>query len=142
MTLSVRRVLQLKGGVGIETTPPQTPVRAALARCGATGAGGLIVAAEDGALLGVFDAVAAAAAVANGDRRFDLIVADLMDSEPPRCGLGEDIGAVARRVRDAGVAIIPVVDAETLVGALSFGDIARAMLRDREMSDHALPDAA
>ena len=129
MALTVRRVLQLKGVVGVHKVAPDATVKSAFEEFERRKVSALMVVGEDGDLRGLLRKTDIVAAI-DGDAVDDERVADHMIDDLQPCGLADDARAVLRRVAARGLRHLPVVDADTLVGVITTGDMARAISRD------------
>lgn len=131
MTLSVRRVLQLKGAVGVETVSTGVSAAAALERCRRQGVSMLVVVDEIGDPVGVVHEADLMGEQGPADR--SAAVDAVMRRDFPTCSLEDSTHDVMARLTAPERGVLPVIAADTLVGVVSRGDVRRAARRHRRV---------
>jgi CBS domain-containing protein len=131
-----KEILRIKGTT-LYTVTPATQLAEAIDTMVDNDIGSLVV-MERGRLTGMltFREVLRAlrGGVAPGDRR----VADVMAQDPTTVGPDVEVDDLRRIMLETRVRYVPVMDGTTLVGVLSFHDVARAVLEEQSFENRML----
>jgi len=137
----IEHILRRKGS-DVVTVSAQDPVTSAVAVLGEHNIGALVVAGDDGAIVGILSERDVVRALArDGATVLQQAVGDLMTTEVTTCGLlmtANDLMSVMteRRIRH-----IPVVSSEDqLVGIVSIGDVVKTRIDELETERETLHD--
>jgi CBS domain-containing protein len=68
------------------------------------------------------------------------LVGEFMNADPTRVDAKTDINDLRRTMLESRVRYIPVMDRDTLVGVISFHDVARAVLEEQGFENRMLKD--
>jgi CBS domain-containing protein len=136
----IEHILRRKGS-DVITVSAQDPVTTAVAVLGEHNLGALVVAGDDGAIVGILSERDVVRALArDGAAVLQRAVGDLMTTEVTTCGLlmtADDLMSIMteRRIRH-----IPVVADDRLVGIVSIGDVVKTRIDELETERGALHD--
>lgn len=135
--MKVSDILRVKGGT-LFTVHPDEP----LARAAETMAGkdiGSLVVMELGDLVGMLTfREVIAAVVANGGTVGTKIVRSVMDDAPLTCTPETEIDEVRRMMLGRHARYMPVMDGKTLMGVISFYDVAKAVVDSQDFENRML----
>jgi CBS domain-containing protein len=136
--MKVADILRVKGGPALLTTAPDTPLTAALQTMADEDIGSLLV-VENGQFLGLvtFREVIAAV-VDNGGSAHKISVRSSMQLHPPVCSPQTELGDVRRLMLDHHARYLPVMDKQTLLGVISFYDVAKAVVDSQGFENRML----
>jgi len=135
--MQVREILALKGKV-LFTIAPQQKLAEAVATMSEHDVGSLVC-FDSGRMVGmltfreVLQALHKERAAWGGVR-----VADVMVRDPVTGSLDMDVDALRRLMVDKHMRYLPVMDGTTLMGVISFHDVARAVLEERGFENEML----
>jgi len=152
--MKVSDILRVKGHV-LFTVAPQTSLLQAVQTMAQHDIGSLVV-MDHGKLVGLLTFAEVIAAVAEGHGTLGAqTVAARMQTQVEVCGPDTTLDTLRRTMLDAGVRYIPVMQDGTLLGVISFHDVAQAVVREQDFEnqmlkayirdwpeDAGLPDAA
>ncbi len=68
----------------------------------------------------------------------EILVSEAMDPNPPTSNPEMDVDELRRMMVDTHTRYVPVMDGETVVGLISFHDVAKAVLEERNMENKLL----
>ena len=134
----IEHILRRKGS-DVVTVSAQDPVTRAVAVLGEHNIGALVVAGDEGAIVGILSERDVVRALADhGPAALQHKVGDLMTTEVTTCGLratADDLMSVMteRRIRH-----IPVVSDDGLVGIVSIGDVVKTRIDELETERETL----
>lgn len=133
--MQVADILRVKG-TALFTVAPDTPLADAIRTMALHDVGSLVV-MDSGHLAGMltFREVIGAFADAAIDR---MSVGDVMQRSPVSCKPGTGLDALRRLMLDSRTRYIPVLDGATLLGVLSFHDVARAVVQEQDFENRML----
>jgi CBS domain-containing protein len=135
--MQTREILRIKGGV-IFSVSPDAALASALATMVEKDIGSLVV-LEHGRLIGMLTfREVLKAANSNKGSVGGMKVKDVMMTSPPTVGPDVDVDDLRRVMIDSHVRYMPVQDGSTLVGVLSFHDVAKAMLEEQAFENRML----
>ena len=135
--MKVSDILRVKGNT-LFTVAPDTGLLEALNTMADQDIGSLVVMAH-GELVGmlsfreVIDALAR-----NGGVVGDATVGDSMDSAPTTCAPDTEIDDVRRLILQHHTRYMPVMDGKTLMGVISFYDVAKAVVEGQDFENRML----
>jgi CBS domain-containing protein len=133
-----KEILRIKGSA-LFTCPPQEPLTDAIGTMVELDMGSLVV-MERGRLAGMltFREVLKALHERGAAAAASLKVADVMLREPKFVGPDMEMDDLRRVMIDTHARYMPVMDGDTLVGVLSFHDVARAVLEEQSFENRML----
>ena len=133
--MQVSDILRIKG-TALFTVSPSTPLHEAARTMALHDVGSLVV-MDDGRLAGLltFRQVLGAMSAENGARSD---VGALMQREPVHCAPSTSLDELRRLLLDSGTRYIPVMDGTTLLGVISFRDVARAVVQEQDFENRML----
>ena len=133
----VSDILQLKGGT-LFTATPETPLVEAVATMAEKDIGSLLVIA-DGTLAGLLTFRELILKLhAQGGEVGDAVIGAVMDKAPLTCTPKTDVNEVRRMMLEHHARYLPVVDGSTLLGVISFFDVAKAVLEAQNFENQML----
>ena len=133
----VSEILQLKGGT-LFTATPETPLMHAVDVMAEKDIGSLVVMAG-GALVGMLTFREVSLELhKHGGAVGNSLGGPIMDKEPLTCTPKTDVNEVRRMMLDHHVRYLPVLDGATLVGVISFFDVAKAVLEAQNFENQML----
>jgi CBS domain-containing protein len=65
-------------------------------------------------------------------------VGDVMEREPVTASPSMDVNELRRTMIDSGARYLPVMDSNTLIGVISFRDVAKAVLEEQDFENRML----
>jgi CBS domain-containing protein len=133
----VSEILRIKGHT-LFTTPPERAVLEAVEVMAEHDIGSLVV-MDHGRLAGMltFAEVLRALAERRGSLG-DLAVADISEREPLTASPGLDVTELRRRMLERHARYVPVMDGTTLLGVVSFHDVAKAVYEEQSFENRML----
>jgi CBS domain-containing protein len=133
----VSEILQLKGGT-LFTATPETPLRDAVDAMAEKDIGSLVVMAN-GVLVGMLTFRELILELhKRGGAVGDAKVGPIMDHEPLTVTPKTDVNEVRRMMLEHHVRYLPVLDGSTLLGVISFFDVAKAVLEAQNFENQML----
>jgi CBS domain-containing protein len=140
----VSEILRIKGTV-LFTTPPEAPVMDAV-KCMAHHDIGSLVVMDHGRMIGIVTFAEVLRALADGGGTIgDLKIIAITERSPLTAAPSIDVNELRRTMLDRHARYVPVMDGNTLLGVVSFHDVAKAVLEEQslenEMLKHYIQDA-
>jgi len=143
--MEVKEVLQVKDST-LYTVHPESPLSEAVIMMAENDIGSVIV-VENGKLAGMltFREVMAILAKRQTERRVgptppiaEILVIEAMDRTPRTADPDMDVDELRRIMVDSHTRYVPVMEGDTIVGIVSFHDVAKAVLEERNMENKLL----
>ena len=135
--MKVSDILRVKGGT-LFTVSPDQPLAEALKAMAEHDIGSLVV-MEHGDLVGMLTfREVIQAVVRNGGMVGQTIVRTVMDNAPLTCTLETEIDEVRRMMLGRHARYMPVLDGRTLMGVISFYDVAKAVVDSQDFENRML----
>ena len=143
--MEVKEVLQVKD-TALFAVHPDSPLSEAVIMMSENDIGSVIV-MEGGKLAGMltFREVMAILAKRQSERRVgptppiaEILVLEAMDRNPPTSDPDMDVDELRRMMVDTHTRYVPVMEGDTIVGIVSFHDVAKAVLEERNMENKLL----
>jgi CBS domain-containing protein len=143
--MEVKEVLQVKDSALFAVHPDQ-PLSEAVIMMSDNDIGSVIV-MEGGKLAGMltFREVLSILAKRQTERRVgptppiaEILVIEAMDSNPPTTDPDMDVDELRRMMVDTHTRYVPVMEGDTIVGIVSFHDVAKAVLEERNLENKLL----
>lgn len=143
--MEVKEVLQVKGS-RLFTVRPETPLSEAVIMMADNDIGSAIVMVED-KLAGMltFREVLVILAKRQTERRVgptppiaEILVLEAMDRDPPTATPDMDVDELRRMMVDSHTRYVPVMEGDKVVGIVSFHDVAKAVLEERNLENKLL----
>ena len=143
--MEVKEVLQVKDSALFAVHPDQ-PLSEAVIMMSENDIGSVIV-MEGGKLAGMltFREVLAILAKRQAERRVgptppiaEILVIEAMDPNPPTTDPDMDVDELRRMMVDTHTRYVPVMEGDTIVGIVSFHDVAKAVLEERNLENKLL----
>ncbi|MCM8614029.1 CBS domain-containing protein [Accumulibacter sp.] len=143
--MEVREVLQVKDSA-LFTVHPDSPLSEAVIMMADNDIGSAIV-MDGGKLAGMltFREVLLILAKRQTERRVgptppiaEILVVEAMDRNPPTAHPDMDVDELRRMMVDSHTRYVPVMEEDTIVGIVSFHDVAKAVLEERNMENKLL----
>jgi CBS domain-containing protein len=143
--MEVKEVLQVKDSA-LFAVHPDSPLSEAVIMMADNDIGSVIV-MEGGKLAGMltFREVMAILAKRQTERRVgptppiaEILVIEAMDRNPPTADPDMDVDELRRIMVDTHTRYVPVMEEDTIVGIVSFHDVAKAVLEERNMENKLL----
>ncbi len=143
--MEVKEVLQVKDSA-LFAVHPDSPLSEAVIMMSENDIGSVIV-MEGGKLVGMltFREVLSILAKRQTERRVgptppiaEILVLEAMDRDPPTTDPDMDVDELRRIMVDTHTRYVPVMEGDTIVGIVSFHDVAKAVLEERNMENKLL----
>jgi CBS domain-containing protein len=135
--MKVSDILRVKGNT-LFTVSPDTALSEALTTMSDHDIGSLVVMAH-GDLVGMLTfREVIQAVVRNGGNVGTMIVRTVMDDHPLTCTPGTEIDEVRRMMLDRHARYMPVMNQRTLMGVISFYDVAKAVVDSQDFENRML----
>ena len=135
--MKVSDILRVKGNA-LYTIPPEASLLQAVQTMAQHDVGSMVV-IDDGRIVGMLTFSEVMAAVAEGNGSLGAhIVAERMDRDVETCGPETTLDTLRRTMLDAGLRYIPVTEGHTLLGVISFHDVALAVVREQDFENQML----
>lgn len=135
--MKVSDILRVKGGT-LFTVSPDQPLADALKAMAEHDIGSLVV-MEHGDLVGMLTfREVIQAVVRNGGTVGQTIVRTVMDNAPLTCTLETEIDEVRRMMLGRHARYMPVMNQRTLMGVISFYDVAKAVVDSQDFENRML----
>jgi CBS domain-containing protein len=140
----VSEILRIKGTV-LFTTPPDAPVMDAVKVMAQHDIGSLVV-VDHGRVTGIVTfAEVLRELAARGGALGDVTISAITERNPLTAAPSIDVNELRRTMLDRHARYVPVMDGNTLLGVVSFHDVAKAVLEEQslenEMLKHYIQDA-
>ena len=133
--MQVSDILRVKGGT-LFTVAPDTELLEATRTMAQHDVGSLVV-MDGGRLAGMLTFREVIVALADADPS-QLRVDGVMQRQPVHCSPDTTVDALRRLMLDSHTRYIPVMDGATLLGVLSFHDVARAVVEEQDFENRML----
>ncbi|OIQ78001.1 hypoxic response protein 1 [mine drainage metagenome] len=133
--MQVSDILRVKGSA-LFTVSPDTPLLLAAQTMAQNDVGSLVV-MQSGMLAGMLtfrEVIAALAGTAPAQTR----VGDVMQRKPVHCTPLTSLDELRRLMLDSRTRYIPVMEDTTLLGVISFHDVARAVVQEQDFENRML----
>jgi CBS domain-containing protein len=135
--MKVSDILRVKGGT-LYTVPPEQPLGQALSTMAEFDIGSLVVMSH-GDLVGILTfREVIQAVVRNGGSVGGMLVRSVMDDAPLTCTPETEIDEVRRMMLGRHARYMPVISHRTLMGVISFYDVARAVVDSQDFENRML----
>ncbi len=135
--MKVSDILRVKGST-LYTIPPSQPLATAVTTMSAMDMGSLVV-MEHGDLVGMLTfREVIAAVVKNGGTVGTSLVRSVMDDAPLTCTPETDMDEVRRMMLQHHARYMPVLERRTLMGVISFYDVAKAVVDAQDFETRML----
>jgi CBS domain-containing protein len=135
--MKVSDILRVKGGT-LYTVPPEEPLARAVATMAERDIGSLVV-MDRGELAGILTfREVIQAVVASGGSVNETIVRSVMDDHPLTCTPETEIDEVRRMMLGRHARYMPVMSQRTLMGVISFYDVAKAVVDSQDFENRML----
>ncbi len=135
--MKVADILRVKGNT-LFTVPPEQPLADAVATMAEMDIGSLVV-MEHGDLIGMLTfREVIQAVVRNGGSIGGSTVRSVMDDAPLTCTPETDMDEVRRMMLQRHARYMPVLDRRTLMGVISFYDVAKAVVDAQDFENRML----
>ena len=133
----VSEILRIKGTV-LFTTPPDAPVLDAV-KCMAQNDIGSLVVMDHGRMGGIvtFAEVLRALAERSGSLG-DVRISEITERNPLTAAPSIDVNELRRAMLERHARYVPVMDGTTLLGVVSFHDVAKAVLEEQSFENQML----
>ena len=140
----VSEILRIKGTV-LFTTAPEAPLLDAVKVMAQHDIGSLVV-MDRGKMVGIVTFAEVLRALAERDGTIgDMRISAITEREPLTAAPAIDVNELRRTMLDRHARYVPVMDGTTLLGVVSFHDVAKAILEEQtlenEMLKHYIQDA-
>lgn len=135
--MKVSDILRVKGST-LFTVVPDMPLADALKTMAEHDVGSLVV-MDHGDLTGMLTfREVIAAVVRNGNQVGTLLVRSVMDDHPMTCTMETEMDEVRRMMLGRHARYMPVLDGRTLMGVISFYDVAKAVVDAQDFENRML----
>ena len=135
--MKVSDILRVKGGT-LYTVPPEEPLAEAVKTMAGYDIGSLVV-MNRGELVGMLTfREVISAIVANNGSVGATVVRTVMDDAPLTCTPETEIDEVRRMMLQRHARYMPVMDSKTLMGVISFYDVAKAVVDSQDFENRML----
>jgi CBS domain-containing protein len=135
--MQVREIIQLKGGT-LYTATPKQPLAGAIETMAEFDVGSLVV-MDAGKMAGMLTFREVMLALkAHGSSLDGVTVGDIMVRDPVTAFPGMEANDLRRLMIDKHSRYLPVMDSDTLMGVISFLDVAKAVLEEQSFENRML----
>lgn len=135
--MKVSDILRVKGNA-LYTIHPEASLLQAVQTMAQHDIGSLVV-MDGGRIAGMLTFAEIIAAVSEGNGSLGAhIVAERMNPHVEACGPETTLDTLRRTMLDAGLRYIPVTEGSTLLGVISFHDVAMAVVREQDFENQML----
>ncbi|BBE09334.1 cystathionine-beta-synthase domain harboring protein [Mycoavidus cysteinexigens] len=135
--MQVRDILKVKGNT-LFTVRPETPLFEAVETMATHDIGSLVV-MEEGNLVGILTFREIILTLrANQGMLGVMVIRDIMNSSPLVCTPDTDISEVRRMMLERHARYLPVLNERTLMGVISFYDVAKAVVEEHGFENRML----
>ncbi len=136
--MQTREILRIKGGGALYTVTAGATLAEAVGVLVDHDIGSLVV-MERGALVGMLTFSQVLRVIKqSGAAGLESSVAAVMEGQPLSVGPDLDMDGLQRLMLERRARYVPVLEGSTLIGVLSFRDVARALLEEREFENQML----
>lgn len=135
--MQVSEVLKVKGDA-LFTIAPEGKLTEAVSVMAQHNMGSLVV-IEKGRMVGILTFKEILLAIDKGRGALDdARVGDVMERDPVTASSAMDVNDLRRTMIDSGARYLPVMDRDTLIGVISFRDVAKAVLEEQDFENRML----
>ncbi len=135
--MKVSDILRVKGGT-LYTVPPEQPLAQAVTTMAENDIGSLVV-MDHGELVGMLTfREVIQSVVQNGGSVASTVVKTVMDDHPLTCTPETEIDEVRRMMLGRHARYMPVITQRTLMGVISFYDVAKAVVDSQDFENRML----
>ncbi|HWI83078.1 CBS domain-containing protein [Ramlibacter sp.] len=135
--MKVSDILRVKGNT-LYTVAPDEPLSRAIEIMADKDIGSLVV-MEQGSLVGMLTfREVILCTVRHAGVLSDIKVREAMDQQPRTCGTQTELDEVRHLMLESHARYLPVMDARTLMGVISFYDVARAIVESQNFENQML----
>ena len=135
--MKVSDILRVKGGT-LFTIPPEEPLASALKTMAELDIGSLVVMSH-GDMVGILTfREVIQAVVRNGGAIGETVVRTVMDDFPLTCTPETELDEVRRMMLQRHARYLPVLNQRTLMGVISFYDVAKAVVDSQDFENRML----
>jgi CBS domain-containing protein len=135
--MQVSEILKVKGNA-LFTIPPEGKVTEAVATMAQHNMGSLVV-IDKGRMIGMLTFKEILQALSKGRGALgELKVGDIMVRDPVTASPAMDMNDLRRAMLDSSARYLPVMDGDTLIGVISFRDVAKAVLEEQDFENRML----
>ena len=133
----VSEILRIKGTV-LFTTTPDAPLLDAVNVMAQNDIGSLVV-MDHGRMAGIVTFAEVLRALADGDGTIgDMKISAITERDPLTAAPTIDVNELRRTMLDRHARYVPVMDGTTLLGVVSFHDVAKAVLEEQSFENQLL----
>ena len=133
----VSEILRIKGTV-LFTTTPDAPLLDAVKVMAQNDIGSLVV-MDHGRMAGIVTFAEVLRALADGDGTIgDMKISAITERDPLTAAPTIDVNELRRTMLDRHARYVPVMDGTTLLGVVSFHDVAKAVLEEQSFENQML----
>jgi CBS domain-containing protein len=134
--LKVREILRVKGNA-LYTATPETPVSEAISTMNKQDIGSVVI-MENGMLVGMLTFREIIRLITQGGEVGDTTIRAIMDDAPVSVSPNTEADELRRLMLEKHARYIPVMDGPTLLGVISFYDVAQAIVAAQEFENNML----
>ncbi len=135
--MQVSEILKVKGNA-LFTIAPEGKLTEAVSVMAQHNMGSLVV-IEKGRMVGILTFKEILLAIDRGRGALgDARVGDIMERDPVTAGPAVDVNDLRRAMIHSGARYLPVMDRDTLIGVISFRDVAKAVLEEQDFENRML----
>lgn len=135
--MQVSEILKVKGNA-LFTIAPEGKLTEAVSVMAQHNMGSLVV-IEKGHMVGMLTFKEILVAIAKGQGALgDARVGDVMERDPVIASPVMEVTDLRRTMIDSGARYLPVMDRDTLIGVISFRDVAKAVLEEQDFENRML----
>jgi len=135
--MQVSEILKVKGNA-LFTIAPEGMLTEAVSVMAKHNMGSLVV-IEKGRMVGILTFKELLLATDKGRGVLgDARVGDVMERDPVTASPAMDVNDLRRAMIDSGARYLPVMDRDTLIGVISFRDVAKAVLEEQDFENRML----
>jgi CBS domain-containing protein len=136
-SMLVNEILRIKGNT-LYTTPPHGSVLEAVQAMAQHDIGSLVV-MDRGRMVGMLTFAEVLVALADRQGELgDLKVSEIYVRDPLTASNGLDVMELRRAMLESHARYVPVLDGTTLLGVVSFHDVAKAVYEEQSFENHML----
>jgi CBS domain-containing protein len=133
----VSEILRIKGNA-LYTTPPNAPVLEAVKVMAQHDIGSLVV-MDHGRMAGIVTFAEVLRALADREGTLGAVrISEITDRDPLTATPSIDVNELRRIMLERHARYVPVLDGTTLLGVVSFHDVAKAVLEEQDLENRML----
>jgi CBS domain-containing protein len=135
--MQVSEILKVKGNT-LFTIAPEGKLSEAVSMMAQHNMGSLVV-IDKGRMVGILTFKEVLAAVDRGRGALgEARVGEIMERDPVTASPGMEVNDLRRTMIDSGARYLPVMERDTLIGVVSFRDVAKAVLEEQDFENRML----